>query len=411
MEIGLISQYYDPEPGPAAVPGVLARGLRARGCKVKVLTGFPNYPRGRTYDGYRQQWREHQNLDGVQVLRVPMYPSYSSSSAGRLANYLSFAATASSAGKYLSDVDAVWTYSSPPTVSVPTWVATRRSHAPSLLHLMDLWPDSLYESGFLRGVRDSRRADRALRWLLARTYEAADRIAYISPSVREHLVDQGVPAEKLVYIPLWTDESLFFPRDPDPAVMQELGLDGKTVIMYAGALGNAQGLDPVIEVARRVQNLGDLAFVMIGTGTAEARLRKAAADAGLDNVLFLGPRPKESMPRLLPVGHVHLVSLAPSRLAEASTPSKIQTTMALARPMIVAARGDAAQIIRNSGAGWVAQPGDPDALENAVREAAALGPVGLLNLGAQARDHYVREFSVDAGVERVVRVFRNIEGR
>lgn len=402
MRIGILTQYYDPEPGPAAIPGSLARALALAGHEVRVLTGYPNYPLGRLYEGYHQRWRGHSSELGVQVLRVPIFPSHSSSARSRLLNYGSFAITAASATRYLSDVDALWVYSSPPSVSLPTWIASTLSGSPTLLHLMDFWPDSLYASGFLPWVRDNVRLDGLLRAALRSTYRAASRIAYISPGVRRLLINEGVPEHKLTYIPLWTDESLFYPREPDPKRVSQLGLLGKTVLMYAGAVGNAQGLDSLLEVARRVEDLPDFAIVVVGTGVAEARLRQKAADNRLRNVQFLGHRPKTEMAALLPIGHVHLVSLSSTHLADASTPSKMQTTMAIARPMIVSAGGDAAQIATLSGAGWVAHAGDVDELECAVRNAAALGPELLAQRGVAARAYYDREFSVASGSAKVL---------
>ena len=76
MRIGMISQWYEPEPGAAAHPTAIARALQRRGHEVKVLTGFPNYPPGHVYDGYRMRPRLHEVRDGVELLRVPLHPSH-----------------------------------------------------------------------------------------------------------------------------------------------------------------------------------------------------------------------------------------------------------------------------------------------------------------------------------------------
>src|SRR5687767_10677407 len=123
MRIGILSQWYDPEPGPASVPGVVARGLRDAGHEVVVLTGFPNYPSGRLADGYRQQLHLVEHLDGIEVHRVPLYPSHDRSGVRRAANYASFALSAAVAAlPVLGRVDAVWIYNSPITVGLPAAV-------------------------------------------------------------------------------------------------------------------------------------------------------------------------------------------------------------------------------------------------------------------------------------------------
>src|SRR4051794_39635907 len=114
MRIGVVSQWYPPEP--AFVPGALADELAARGHEVRVLTGFPNYPRGRTYPGYRQRWRHTVTTGGVTVRRVPAYASHGVSTAGRTAAYLSYAATSAlAAPRFLRDVDVLYVYHPPAT--------------------------------------------------------------------------------------------------------------------------------------------------------------------------------------------------------------------------------------------------------------------------------------------------------
>src|SRR2546427_8551044 len=147
MQIGLLSQWYEPEPAP--MPSVLAHELEKRGHSVKVLTGFPNYPEGRIYDGNRISWRHDAAVSGVPVRRVALFPSHGRSAVGRLANYVSFAGTASLWGSgVFKGIEALWVYNSPPTVGLPTWVIKARYRPRIVLHIMDLWPESLLASGF-----------------------------------------------------------------------------------------------------------------------------------------------------------------------------------------------------------------------------------------------------------------------
>src|SRR5664279_81046 len=149
MRVGLLTQWFDPEPGPAALPGVLARALVSRGHSVQVVTGFPNYPSGAVAAGYHVRRRSDENLDGVSVRRVALYPSHDSSTVGRMANYASFGASAVVSGlNALRDVDALWVGNSPITVAWPMWAAKLTMNIPSVVHIMDLWPDTYLISGF-----------------------------------------------------------------------------------------------------------------------------------------------------------------------------------------------------------------------------------------------------------------------
>src|SRR3989442_7225317 len=240
MQIGVFSEWYEPEPAP--IPSVLAMELGKRGHSVKVLTGFPNYPQGRLYDGYQMAWRHDSMVSGVPVRRVALVPSHGPSTVGRLANYGSFAATAALWGSgFLKGVDGLWVSNSPPTVGLPTWVIKARYRPRVVLHIMDLWPESLSASGFGSVLR-WRCFDRALDKWLSMTYETADSIACSSRMQIDILAGRGVAHAKLSYIPIWVDETLFRPTEPDADLAADLGVNGKRVLPYVGAIGEPQGL-------------------------------------------------------------------------------------------------------------------------------------------------------------------------
>jgi glycosyltransferase involved in cell wall biosynthesis len=265
---------------------------------------------------------------------------------------------------------------------------------------MDLWPESLMASGF-RSIMKWRWLEWTLERWLALTYETADAIACSSRSQIELLAQRGVAPTKLSYVPIWVDETLFRPIEPDVSLAADLGVKGKTVLMYAGAIGEPQGLDPLIEVCGQLRDEPSFHCLIAGSGSAEPRLRARAKDMGLSNVSFLGRWPMADVARLMSIGDVHLVSLRHDPLAELAMPSKVPATLACGKPMIVAAEGDAARVISSSGAGWACTPGDRHGLEAAVRDALGAGACRLQAMGRQAREAYEAEFAVDIGVDRV----------
>lgn len=399
MQIGVLSQWYEPEPAP--IPSVLASELGRRGHSVRVLTGFPNYPRGRIYDGYRMAWRHDSSVSGVPVRRVALVPSHGPSIVGRFANYVSFAATASLWGSgFLKGVEGLWVSNAPPTVGLPTWIIQARYRPRVVLHIMDVWPESLMASGFGSILR-WRWLDRALDAWLSATYRAADSIACSSRRQIELLAGRGVPHDKLSYVPIWVDERLFHPTEPDLALADELGVKGKTILLYVGAIGEPQGLDPLIEVCGYLQDEPNFHCLIAGSGAAESRLRGRAKELRLKNVSFLGRWPIEDINRLMSIGDVHLVSLRQDPLAEVAMPSKVPATLASGKPIIAAAQGEAAGVVSRSGAGWTSIPGDRNGLEVAIRSALAAGTNGLRAMGQKARHAYEAEFAVAIGVDRI----------
>ena len=403
MRLGLLSQWYEPEPAP--IPSVLARVLSSHGHSVRVLTGFPNYPFGRLYDGYRIRWKSDSVLDhGISVRRVALYPSHTASVAGRLANYLSFATTASVFGSgFFNGIDAVWVSNSPPTVGLPTSIIKGRYRPRIVLHIMDLWPESLSASTF-GSILNGPGLSKALDIWLSATYHAADAVACSSRTQMDRLMARGVPTSKLSYVPIWVDEELFQPIQRDIELAVQLGVADKVVLLYVGALGEPQGLDPLIEVCSRFGENSKFHCLIAGTGLAEVRLRQRAEELRLTNVSFLGRWPLEDITRLMSIGDVHFVSLRPDPLAEVAMPSKLPATLACAKPVIVAARGEAAAVVARSGAGWVCAPGDVDDLQQAIEEALAAGDTKLRIIGQKAHAAYKAEFAVETGTRRIERL-------
>jgi colanic acid biosynthesis glycosyl transferase WcaI len=405
MRVGLLTQFYDPEPGPAALPGVLARGLVARGHEVHVLTGFPNYPTGVIAPGYRMQRVLDEVLDGVNVRRVALYANHDASAIRRTTNYASFGASAVTSGLgSLRGLDALWVNYSPITVAWPMWAARFGLRIPQVAHVLDLWPDTLLASGFAGGGLGYRAAASGLNAWCQSMYRASESVAFISPGVGPILQDRGVPAEKLHYVPMWADETIFHPGDDD--MRAELGIaDDAIVLLYAGAMGEAQGLSTLIDACAQIR---DSRFVCLiaGSGISEGNLRAHATDVGATNVRFLGRLRQEQMTALMATGDFNYVGLRPHSLSRITMPSKTQASFASGRAILVAAEGDIAEVIRDSRAGFTADPRDPATIALAIRSACTLGRDGLHHMGARARRYYERNFSVDRGVTSIESLLR-----
>lgn len=400
MRIGILTQWFEPEPGPAALPGVLARGLVERGHSVQVLTGFPNYPSGVVAAGYRIRRRLDEDLEGLSVRRVALYPNHGTSAIGRVANYASFGASALVSGvSALAEVDALWVYNSPITVAWPMWAAKIRKKIPSVVHVMDLWPDSILLSGFVRRGLAFSAAEKLLNAWCNAMYRSASSVAYIAPSMGETLRRRGVAPEKLAFVPLWADEKVFRPTSQD--LRGKLGISPDAIVLlYAGALGEAQGLATLIDACAEIR---DPRFVCLiaGSGIAEDHVRDRAWKVGAQAVRFLGRLPQSEMTTLMATGDVNYIGLRRHALSEVTMPSKTQAILASGRALIVAATGDVAKVARECGGGWAVDPGDASAIASAIRAACELGRDGLHDMGVKARQYYERTFSTDRGVQRI----------
>jgi glycosyltransferase involved in cell wall biosynthesis len=337
--------------------------------------------------------------EGVRIRRVALYPSHDDSALRRLANYGSFAASGVTFGTgALRGLDALWVSNSPISVSLPMWFVRYAHRVPVVLHVLDLWPDSVQASGFVGSGVAGGLLSRAMGGWCAAMYRCAAKVAYISPGVGDLLAQRGVPEHKLVYIPMWANEpSGSAPRD----LRAELGLrDDQIALVYAGTMGEAQGLETLVDALAMVDD-PRLVCLLAGSGVCEDRLRRQVDRHGLRNVRFLGRLPAEQMPALLQAGDAHVVSLRPTAMSPFTMPSKVQTILSAGRALLVIADGDAAAVALSSSAGISARPGDVNSIADAIRQTCQLGREKLDLLGRYGKEYYEREFSLASGVRRV----------
>lgn len=369
MRILIIRQFYSPEPtqlGPE-----LAKTLREKGHDVTVLTGFPNYPSGELYPGYHLRPWMKETLEGVPIVRVPLYPDHSRSAPKRVLNYVSFALSGSVLGPFLlTKPDVIFVYHPPLTVGLTAWVLSRLWRVPFLYQIQDMWPETLAATGMLDNPRLLDLVGRIAKWIYAR----ADAICVISPGFRDNLIRKGVASERIHVVPNWVDTQAYYPAQTDPELAEELDLAERFNVMFAGNIGEAQGLGTILGAAQRLQDLPALQFVIVGDGTALPRLREASRARGLNNVRFLGRYPAESMPRLYALADVLLVHLKDDPLFRITIPHKILSYMASGKPILAAVSGDAADVVLAAGAGIACQPQNPAALAKTVRQFASMPP-------------------------------------
>ncbi len=410
MRIGILSQWYEPETGPAAIPALYAREFRRAGHDVAVLTGFPNYPQGQIYSGYRQRLRLLQDIDGISITRVPLHMNHSRSSLGRALNYISFAASASTLGVgVLRNVDAIWVYNSPITVHAPLMAHSRGGAVPYFLHVQDLWPESLTESGMIPGGR----IGGAIGSVAARVVRSMERraaaIGVISPSVRELILrrNPAVDPDRIVFAPNPANEELFQPRPlrvrRDPA--------GPFRILYAGAMGDVQGLETVVEAVHSLARSGVAVHLdLAGDGIARERIESLVADRRMSCIRFLGRVPQQRIPDLMAEADAHLVSLADSPFLRRTMPSKIPALLASGVPILGVVAGDCADVLRESGAAVLAQPGNRESVISAIRSLAAASPRELAARGESGRRYYESRFAAEASARTIIRALEGMTG-
>lgn len=383
MKILIISLWYYPEP--VSKPHDLASELARRGHQVTVVTGFPNYPGGHLYPGYRARLWRWETIDGVRVLRVAHMIDRSRSAIRRILSYTTFSFTAAVLGAFLLDrPDAIWTYQ----IGLPGVALASLKAVPLIHEVQDLWPDwgKTATSGLTGWLASLLAAQEKL------IYRRASIVTTISQGFKRALLARGVPAGKIEVIPNWANDQNFRPVSRDPELGERAGLVDHFNVIYGGNIGAAQSLSVVLDAAVLLRDLPEVQFVMIGDGVEREALADRAKSENLHNVRFLGSRSPDQMAQYLAYADVLFLHLAQDPAYEITIPSKTYAYLASGRPILAAARGDVADLIRETGAGIVCPPQNPAALAEAVRRLLVMPVEQRDGMGRSGRDAFVARF-------------------
>lgn len=399
MKILLLSQYYYPE---SLFKGLIyAKELVRQGHQVEVLTGFPNYPGGKLYPGYKVRFLQREVIEGIPVIRVPLYPSHDASAFPRMLNYLGFALSAALIGPWVvTRPDVIYAYHGHATIGLPAWTIGFFRRAPYVLDIQDLWPDSIVASGMLPSWLKP--VIPALELWCKFIYRQAAKIAVLSKGFKTTLVSRGVPEAKVQVIPNWcNDDVLTAPGSLKPE--EEALLAGRFNIVMAGNMGVMQGLDVVLDAAMELAGLEpQVQFVLVGSGLERPHLEQRAASLGLTNVLFLPKRPIQEIGALLSRAEALLVHLKDDPLFAITIPSRIQAYLAVGRPILCGVRGNAAELVQEAEAGISFESGDPSSLVEAVRSLCALQAKALEEMGNRGREFYQGRLSLPVGTRALI---------
>jgi colanic acid biosynthesis glycosyl transferase WcaI len=400
MQIVFLNRFFYPDHSATSqMLTDLAFYLAGTGHKVAVITSRQRY------DDPAADLPARETVRGVEVHRVRTPRFGRGHLAGRLLDYLGFYAAASVRLRLLAGPgDIVVAKTDPPLISIPAaWVARRR-RAILVNWLQDLFPEVATALG-VRGLGGAagRLLQHARNWSLR---QAVLNVA-IGELMRERLLAQGVPAERVTVIPNWADGQAITPvRHDDNPLRARWGLEGKFVVGYSGNLGRAHEFETILGAAERLKDDPRIVFLFIGGGAQAESVHSAAATRGLTNVMFQPYQPREMLRYSLGAADVHLVVLRPE-LEGLIVPSKTYGCLAAGRPILYIGdrNGEIGRLVDRERLGSCCPLGDGDALADAISELASTGAAGA---GIAARAAFEQDFAMPANCGRFDLVFRRL---
>jgi glycosyltransferase involved in cell wall biosynthesis len=376
----------------------MAEVLAARGNDVKVLTGFPNYPYGKILDGYQQRWSHREVRGDVTVRRVPLYASHDNNGLRRAANFLSFASSSSiEAPRFLADRDVIYSYATPATAAAAPFLTHALRGIPYVLHVLDLWPESVLESGMAGGRSLRPILNATLNTALGYLYRHAAHVIALAPTMKQTLISRGVPSNKVSVVMNPADFET--PVALDPEVRARLGRPDRTLAVYAGNVGQMQDVETIVRAAAMCQGDVPIDVAIVGSGTKATAVRELARNLGTDNIRFFDRVDNSEMPAIYAASDYQLVTLKDRAVFKQTIPSKLACSLSAGCPIISTVSGDVADMCAAGGFGFSCGPEDPTALAELFRLASAESEEARRRKRQAALDYYWSNMSMGATVD------------
>lgn len=362
MRILFLTDNFPPEVNaPASRTFEHCREWVRAGHQVTVITGAPNFPKGKLFPGYRNQLWQRETLEGIEVVRVWTYITANAGFARRTLDYLSFMVTSFLAGLFQHRPDVIIGTSPQFFTNCAAWMLSVFRRRPFVFELRDLWPESIKTVGAMQDSMALRLLERLELFL----YRRAAAVVAVTESFRRNLVSRGIDPQKIAVVLNGVDLSRFQPLARDPELAERLGLAGNFVPGYIGTHGMAHALETLLEAAARIRALpegANVRFVLLGDGARKQALQEIAASRGLDNVLFLDTVTKADVPRYWSLLDASIIHLRQADNFTQVIPSKLFEGMGMGIPVLHGVAGESAEIVEREGVGLMFEPENAEAL-------------------------------------------------
>ncbi len=385
MRILLINQAFvsPDEPGHTR-HFEMAKFLRACGHELAIVASDLNYQTGQRTIARKGIFAE-QVIEGVRILRAYIYPALHRSYFWRIISFFSFMFSSAWTALQVRDVDLVMGTTPPIFQAVSAWTVALIRRKPFLLEVRDLWP----EFGVSMGVLTNPILIALGRWLEKFLYARATHILVNSPAYKEYMIGKGVPEKKITYIAYGTDVDMFNPQVDGSSIRSELKLEDKFVVLYAGALGQANDIDTILRAAQRLMSYDKIYFVLFGDGKERPRLQSEAERMKLSNVIFAGVRAKKDMPLVVASADVCLAILQDIPMFRTTYPNKVFDYMAAGRATVLVIDGVSRDLIEVSNGGVFVQPGNDELLAKTILNLSK-DLKRVRQMGLEAREYLVK---------------------
>ena len=400
----IVSQHFYPENFRV---NSIAASLVALGFEVTVLTGVPNYPAGKAFSGYAKLWLRYDSYHGANIFRVPIFLRGNASNIALILNYLSFVLSATIFGlwKLKKNYDLVFCYATSPILqAIPAIFIAKKNHAPMVLNVQDLWPESVsatdrIHSSLIIGV-----LSKIVIWIYNHS-----QLILIQSEVFKVPILKLSPHANARYWPNSVDP-IFYREESDniPRDLENIYSGDIFTVTFAGNIGSAQSIETIIEAAEILLGEKRIRIIILGDGSRRSWALMQKEHKKLDNLFLPGSYPERMMPVIYQKSSCLLVTLANKDIFSLTIPNKIQGYLATGRPIIGSLNGAGANVIRNACAGFIAPAESPGTLAMKILEASKMSQISLDALGQNGKNYFMANFEHEMLMGQLANIFKDL---
>lgn len=380
-----------------------------RGYQVTVITGIPNYPKGKMFSGYGIFKKRKETVNGVRIIRLPLIPRGSGSNVRIILNYFTYFISSILYTLKLAltkKYDVVFIHeTSPIFICIPAILYKKLRKAPIVNWVLDLWPESVFSASSIK----SKFIEKILVVLVKKIYTNSDLILIGSKGFEQSILQKGNFKHKIQYFPNWA-EDIFLKKitTEDEKKYTHIPFPNGFTIVYTGNLGEAQNFELIIEAANALKNNTLIQFVLIGAGRKETFIKEKIEQNELTNIHLLGNFSIDHMPYFFNKASVMLVSLKDEKIFNITVPAKLQAYMGYGKPILALLNGEGKQIVESANCGYTCSQKDSNELVTALLSLTNATENQLFQLGENAKNYYLQNFSKEKLFTFLNEIFVNL---
>ena len=389
MKILILTQYFPPEIGaPQNRLFELACRLQTHNIEINVLTAMPNYPHMEIHNEYRGKWRAKEEMHGMTIHRRWIFVSKSAGIVFRLLNYFSFVFTSLFAGLFsVKKHDVIFCESPPLFLGISAYLISKIRGSKLIFNVSDLWPESAEKLGLVTNKSILGMATFLEEFLYKKSILITGQTQGIVMDISTRF-----PHKDVYWLPNGVDLTLFSPDDIKSNFRKNNNFSEDDILLfYAGIIGFAQGLDVILDAAKKITD-PRVKIIMLGEGPEKERLIKKKNKDNIYNVLFLSALTKNEMPSFVSAMDVSIVPLRRLDLFKGAIPSKIFENLAMKKPILLGVEGEAYDLfIRDGNSGLFFEPESAEQLTLAINKLVT-NPELIKTLGENGRQYVSDNF-------------------